>query len=256
MPVFNRYARYYDLLYQDKDYQGEADYIYSLIDRFAPNSSSVLELGCGTGKHALLMAEKGFKVHGVDLSSEMIERARQRAAKEGCTTAIFEQGDVRNMRLAGDAQLDAVISLFHVVSYQIKNQDVMDMFNTAAEHLRPGGIFLFDCWYGPAVLSDPPVVRVKRLQDKAITVIRIAEPKMNPRDNVVDVHYTVQIVDRASQVSEEIHEVHHMRYFFEPELKLMLQNAGMQMICSMEWMSGREPGLDTWGVCFIAQKPE
>ena len=60
MRVFDDYALYYDLLYQGKDYKGEADYIYSLIEQFSLGGSSVLELGCGTAKHALWLAEKGL----------------------------------------------------------------------------------------------------------------------------------------------------------------------------------------------------
>ena len=64
--VFDEYARYYDRLYRDKDYQAEADYVAGLIQRFNPNAHSILELGSGTGIHAALLAEKGFTVHGSD----------------------------------------------------------------------------------------------------------------------------------------------------------------------------------------------
>jgi len=66
--VFSDYARYYDLLYHDKDYASDAEYVAGLIHKFHPAASSILELGSGTGKHALLLARKGFEVHGVELS--------------------------------------------------------------------------------------------------------------------------------------------------------------------------------------------
>ena len=74
--VFDEYARYYDLLYQDKDYQAEADYVAGLIRRFHPEARSILELGSGTGIHASLLAKKGFTVHGVERSPEMLARSR------------------------------------------------------------------------------------------------------------------------------------------------------------------------------------
>ena len=57
------------------------------------------------------------------------------------------------------------------------------MFNTstAAKHLKPNGVFIFDFWYGPGVLTDPPVVRLKRLENEEIEVLRIAEPVMHPK---------------------------------------------------------------------------
>ena len=56
---FNKIANYYDLIYQDKNYLKEVEYIKNLIAEFADNKESILELGCGTGKHASLLAEEG-----------------------------------------------------------------------------------------------------------------------------------------------------------------------------------------------------
>ncbi|WP_341999478.1 hypothetical protein [Chlorogloeopsis sp. ULAP02] len=66
MSVFGNYARYYDLLYRDKDYVGEALFIRRLIQNHAPEAQDILELGCGTGNHAVLLAKEGYKVHGVE----------------------------------------------------------------------------------------------------------------------------------------------------------------------------------------------
>ena len=72
MTVFGNYAHYYDLLYQDKNYVGETQFIHKLIQTHAPNAKNILELGCGTANHALLLAKEGYQVHGVDMSQEMI----------------------------------------------------------------------------------------------------------------------------------------------------------------------------------------
>jgi len=247
MKVFGNYASYYNLLYQDKDYQGEAGYIYSLIDRYAPDSVSVLELGCGTGRHALLLAEKGLEVHGIDMSHDMLAEAREQAS--AVSDDIFgrislAQGDVRTWRC--DQRFDVALSLFHVMSYQTTNQDLYDAFSTASTHLKSEGVFIFDCWYGPAVLAERPEVRVKRLENDEIQVIRIAEPDLFPNGNYVDVNYHVFVRDKATDEVTEIREKHSMRYLFYPEVE--------KLLAAEEWMSGREPGLDTWGVCFVAQK--
>ena len=73
-----------------------------------------------------------------------------------------------------------MIALFHVLSYQTSNADAQAMFETAATHIETGGIFLFDCWYGPAVLTDRPETRVKRAEDDTVEIIRIAESVMFP----------------------------------------------------------------------------
>jgi len=72
MSVFNKYSRYYNLLYRDKDYAGEADYVHELIRKYSPDAKSLLDLGCGTGRHAFPLAKKGYSVTGVDISEEML----------------------------------------------------------------------------------------------------------------------------------------------------------------------------------------
>jgi SAM-dependent methyltransferase len=260
--IFNNYARYYDLLYQDKDYSAEAQFIDRLIQSQAPNTSAILELGCGTGNHALLLATAGYCVSGVDLSAEMLEYAQarcDRAQPELAARLQFSKGDLRQVRLVGEAsqnenlKFDAILALFHVISYQTTNEDLLAAFTTAKIHLKPGGIFIFDVWYGPAVLSDPPTTRIKRLEDRSIQVTRIAEPIMYPNENLVDVNYQVFIKDKTSGTIDELKETHRMRYLFRTELELLLSQLQMQIVEEREWLTSHQPGLKTWGVYFIVR---
>ena len=253
---FGAYARYYDLLYRDKDYPAEARYVHGLIQRYVPGAGSILELGCGTGAHASEFAELGYEVHGVDASEGMLERARERQVSltpEAAARLTFSAGDVRSFR-AG-RRFDAVTGLFHVVSYQVNDEDLAGTFATAAAHLAPRGIFLFDCWYGPAVLADPPVVRVKRLEDANTRVLRIAEPTMCFDENVTEVDYQVQVTDLASGRTEEIRERHRLRYLFESELKRYLQVAGLEPVHLSKWMSDEAASAETWNVVMVGRAP-
>lgn len=269
MTVFGKYSSYYSLLYKDKDYAGEVEYIHNLIQKCSPDAKSVLDLGCGTGRHDLLLAKKGYDVTGVDMSEEMLAVAKANAKTKIKTsnsiaqsqslsqsdslisTVSFTHGDVRTIRLG--KTFDVVISLFHVMSYQTTDEDLKAAFATAKAHLKLGGVFIFDCWYGPAVLTDRPTVRVKRLEDEDIFVTRIAEPVMHPNENIVDVNYHVFIRDKASDRVDEIKENHRMRYLFKPEIGRMLKLEGLELIRCEEWMSGKEPGFDTWGVSFVVR---
>jgi len=251
MMVFGNYARYYDLLYRDKDYEAEANYIHDLIQRHAPKSNSILELGCGTGRHAALLAQKGYAIHGVDMSESMLAEAEQRRtqlAQEVSERLSFSLGDIRKVRV--ERTFDVVASLFHVISYQTTNEDLAAAFATARAHLKPGGLFVFDCWYGPAVLTDRPEVRAKKLEDEKIQVTRIAVPEIYPNENRVDVNYQLFIRDKVTREVEEVQESHNMRYLFSPEVAKLLSDNGMKPVFSCEWMTDREPGLTTWGVCF------
>lgn len=250
-PVFDAYAAYYDLLYKDKDYAGEAEYVHQLIQRHRPGAKSILELGSGTGRHARLLAEKGYSVHGVERSPEMLKRAHEEAHRNELDSVVsFSQGDIRTATV--DEKFDIVISLFHVISYLPTNDDVRAAFANAKKNMAEGGIFIFDVWYGPAVAENPPSVRVKRMSDDQTRVIRICEPKWKPNENRVDVHYQLFIVKKGSGLTEGHEETHVMRYFYLPELQLFLEGIGLRLLDAEAWMTGEVPSRKTWGVCIIA----
>jgi SAM-dependent methyltransferase len=248
---FGSYSKYYNLLYADKDYAGEARYVHRLIQKYRPGARSILNLGCGTGNHDFEFSRLGYEVVGVDLSADMLAVAASRLSSLGTTSAPLEflHGDIRGLSL--ERTFDVVVSLFHVMSYQTTNDDLQSAFGTASRHLKPEGLFLFDCWYGPAVLTDPPVVRIKRLEDDQIKVLRIAEPVMHHNRNVVDVNYQICFSDKVTGTSEELTELHSMRYFFMPEVAGYCGESGLRILQAEEWLSGREPGNGTWSVCFV-----
>ena len=253
-PVFDAYAAYYDLLYRDKDYAGEADWVDALIRRHRPGASRMLELGCGTGGHALHMSAQGYKVTGADISAKMVDIACGRL-NSGAQTAAqprFLVGDMRTMRLG--ETFDVVVSLFHVMSYQTSNSDLISAMSTAAAHLEPGGLFVFDAWHGPGVLSEKPQVRVHRLEGDGLKVTRIAEPVHHHNLNRVDVHYEV-ILERNAVV-ERVRECHQMRYLFAPEVDLLLSLAGLRLCATLGWRSDAPPDERSWHACFVAMKSE
>jgi SAM-dependent methyltransferase len=247
-PVFNSYSRYYNLLYSDKDYRSEAGYIHNLIQTYNPDTKTVLELGCGTGIHAQFLSHAGYKVHGIDISQTMIELALLKANEN----ISFELGDVRTYQ--NNRKYDVIISLFHVASYQTTNEDFKQYLQTAARHLEKGGMFIFDFWYGPAVLTDRPVQRKKVMEDSETKVTRFSNPEMFANENLCKVHFDVMVLDKLSKQTYEIKETHPMRYFFLPELDYMLSNSGFQIQKAFKWMSNEIPGFNSWNVVIIADK--
>lgn len=253
MTCFADYARYYNLLYRDKDYAGEVQFVHQLIQRYRPGAKTILNLGCGTGRHDFEFARLGYTVTGIDISPEMLEVAGKRLAayNDQNTNLMFIEDDIRTARL--HKKFDVVVSLFHVMGYQATNDDLQAAFTTAKTHLESGGLFLFDCWYGPAVLTDLPAVRIKRLADDDIEVLRIAEPAMRYNENIVMVHYLVLIIDRLTGAVQRIAETHRMRYLFMPEVVHHLQMQRMCTIKAEEWLTGNEPSPNTWSVLFCAE---
>jgi SAM-dependent methyltransferase len=252
--IFKSYAQYYDLLYKDKDYLKETDYLIERINTFNPDTKTILELGCGTGRHAELLTTHGYKVDGIDQSADMISFATQRLE---ASTSVKNQisyfvGDIRSFR--SGTKYDAVLSLFHVMSYQTNDSDIQESLNTVNDHLSPGGILIFDCWYGPAVLADKPNIRLKSYEDSSMLIERKSIPKLLTDKNQVEVKFLVTVTDKISGQTEQFDEIHNMRYFFDPEIESFIHESNMELIHKEEWITGNPPDEKSWYVTYIAKK--
>jgi SAM-dependent methyltransferase len=248
---FADYARYYDLLYRDKDYAGEAAYVARTLCAAAPNARSVLELGSGTGRHGRLLVAMGFDVFGIERSPDMAASA-EAVTTTGAGSFSCAVGDARTAQL--ERRFDAVIALFHVASYQTTDADLQAMFATASRHLLPAGVFLFDVWHGPAVLAQRPERRVKRVADTALEVIRTAMPRLDVERHTVNVTYDVECRDRQSGAVVRFSEDHLVRYLFPNEIGQLATGAGMRTIKSEELVTGRTPSAATWSVAYLLRK--
>ncbi len=249
---FELYSQYYDLLYKDKDYRSEASFILKQLRL----TTSLFELGCGTGQHAIEFAKIGIQVQGVDLSRSMLKMATDKLSK-------LEQTVRSKIKLFyGDAtrfnfkkKYSAGISLFHVASYQTSNQSFINYLMTAHRNLKKSGRFVFDFWYGPAVLLIRPEKRKKILENKDIKITRFANPILKPQSNIVEVHYKLKIYDKKTKAVYFNHETHKMRYFFLPELEHTISALGFNIIKINNWMSNRQIDESNWtGYAVIEKK--
>lgn len=252
MDLFKDYAAYYDMLYHDKNYHGEIDYIVRLLQQHAPAARMILELGCGTGTHALMLAGRGYTIHGIDLSDEMIERAREKVSHAQIKNVSFSQGDMRS--ITSNTTYDAVLALFHVMSYQTTDVDIHASFKSVAHALKPGGLFIFDFWFGPAVIHLSPEVRIKRVDHGEIALTRIAEPTHYPEKKSIDVYYTLFAEHKNYSTMSSCKEKHSMRYFFEQEIIALCDEYGLDIIVFEEWMSSNVLDKTSWNACVVSKK--
>lgn len=256
MPVFADYARYYNLLYQDKDYAGETVFVLNVLRAHGCTPKAVLDLGCGTGRHAVEMAKQGVCVTGVDMSETMLFMGQEIITNlEPSAFSVplpeLRQDDVRTVRLG--RKFDAVICLFHVMSYQNCEEDALALFTTAKKHLKHGGLFLFDFWHGLGVLADPPVRREKQWEDSEVGVTRIASPVHRADEHIVEVHYSMTVQDKEKGDTSSFFETHMMRYWFLPELRQVAEEAGMRILAEGGWMHSAPPAPGDWSAWMLAR---
>lgn len=224
MDVFHDYAGYYDDLYEDKDYLKECIFIKNVLEKYSDQSvKSLLDLGCGTGSHALHFAEMGYDVTGVDLSEEMLNIARQ---KNNININFIRQ-DIKNLNL--EQKYDAAVAMFAVMGYQTTNENFEKALKSVHKHLNKGGLLIFDVWFGPTVLTNKPEKRMKIMEVGRKKVIRCAIPDLDISQQTVTVKYHIlEILEKT--ILKEFEESHIMRFFFYQELIYFLNKSGFSII--------------------------
>lgn len=244
---FNDYSNYYDLLYKDKNYLKEVNYINKLLKNFySKKKLNILEFGSGTGKHGSLLAKDGHKVHGIELSHKMISKSY---STKGFTC---QQGDITKIKIS--RSFDAILSLFHVLNYQITDKQINSVFSNAFRHLHSKGIFIFDFWYTPAVIAMKPSIKIKRVFNKKIEITRIAEPHIYDDKNRVDVKFNIFVKNLITGKIKKFIEIHKLRHFNLQEIKNFCDKHNFKLIKSEEFVSGSRLSKSTWGACVVLRK--
>lgn len=241
------YAAAYDALYEEKDYDAECDLVERVFAQYGDGEfHALLDLGCGTGNHAVPLARRGYEVIGVDRAEAMLDLAREKAGDD----ASYLLGDIRDLRLG--RAFDAVLVLFAVLGYQHADEDVLAALRTARAHLRPGGLLLFDVWYGPAVMREKPEHRERTVESEAGRIVRSSDGRLDLEQNICTVDFRVRRFEGDELVSET-EEAHEMRYFFADELERLLADTGLKLLRLGAFPDiDAEPDDTTWNVLAVA----
>ena len=246
LKTFKSYSKHYDLIYRKKNYKKEVDYIVKLLKKFKFDQKELLEFGSGTGNHAEFFVKKGYKVHGIEKSKDMI------ALSKKINGFTCQHGDICKIKLK--KKYDIVLSLFYVINYQINKKNLDDFFKNARYHLKPKSILGFDFWYTPAVNFQKPKIRLNEFKNKNLRIIKLAEPEIIKQKNTVDVKYTIIMNNFLKQTTEVMRENHRIKHFSLNDLEKIFKKYKFRCINLKELISNKKPSKNTWGVFCLLQK--
>lgn len=223
--LYRRFAAYYDFIYHDLvDYEGDVDFLEAVFRRGTRSPPrAILDLGCGTGNHALPLAARGYDVTGIDASPDQLAVAR-RKAREAHLAARFVRDDMRSFRLA--RTVDAAVCMFGAFGYLRSAADLALFLRSVRQHLRPHGLFVFEFWHTPAV---QPQQGWFQKAGPEYELIRLSESRFDKRSHVLSLEFRF-FVFRSRKLLDRFDEMHRVRTYTIPEMRALLRRGGFELL--------------------------
>lgn len=214
------HARHYDLIYASKPYADEARFVHELL---GGGPGRLLDVACGSGRHAVEFAKLGWEVSGVDYSADLLERARAERAE-----IEFHQQDMRQLDVPGEP-FDAITCLFDSIGYPQDNDGIVAALAGMRRHLASGGRVAVEFLHAPAMLAHADPVRVRRweLPDGG-SLLRVSETDIDP--TAMTMHVSYELVElRADGRYARGEERQSNRFFAVEELRALMELAGLRV---------------------------
>lgn len=215
--MFSNSVELYDLIYSRfKDYEAEALRVAQLLRQTAPGARTILDVACGTGEHARILAGKyGFEVDGLDIEPGFVEQARRKHPG-----GRFFQGDLTSFDLG--RRYDVVTCLFSSIGYARTLDRVTDALRCFARHLGAGGVVLVEPWFTPDVWNAGRV-DCNTASAPGMEVVRMSHAAVRDSLSILMLDY---LIGTASGI-EHRREIHELGLFETDELLSCFDRAGL-----------------------------
>lgn len=246
-----QHAEYYDIFYAEKPYAAEAAFVHACLQRHAGEGTRrLLELACGTGRHARALEALGYQIVATDYSADLLAVARRKAAETG-SQVEFHLQDMRSLDVPG-APFEAAYCLFDSIGYVQTNSAIRQVLAGVHRHLRPGGLFVFEFWHAAAMLRGYEPQRQRSWTHGDTHIQRISRTRLDVPRQLAEVSY--EIVAEGSDGRVELNETQVNRYFLVEEMAAFLEASGFD---PLEFLPAYTEGAideDTWHILAVARK--
>lgn len=244
-------ATYYDLIFTHKNYKKEVDFIKKMC--YCKDTNLVLDVGCGTGTHSILLAEEEETnfVLGIDESKNMIK-----VASEKCPTSTKIKFVSQPLGDVPETNFDVIISMFNVINHISSLEDIREFFREVSKRLDRKGSFIFDCWNGAATLRDPPSrERRSRLSTDKMSIITTCTPEINFMESQITMNNEIEIFKSGVVVDSFDYSLKHT--IWTPKtIEDLLRSAGFKHIRINKHFIDEPASSDDYKLVYICKLEE
>lgn len=222
MDSYSELADCYDLFMDETPYDSWLEFILEKFNKYNVPKELVLDLGCGTGTLTEMLAEQGYDMIGVDLSSEMLGKAIKKRDISGKDILYLCQ-DMREFELYGTVR--AIVSVCDSINYILEDEDVIQTFKLVNNYLDPDGIFIFDF---NTVYKYAEVIGDATIAENREDYSFIWENYYHEDEHINE--YDVTIFAREGELFRKSMETHYQRGYTEKEMISFIEAAGMVVL--------------------------
>ena len=244
-------AEYYDLMRQYRDYDSECEFADNIIQKRYPNAKNVLDIFCGTGEHAIRMAQRGYTVTGIDASQDMINVAKEKTNRAG-VSINYQCTDINNLKSAN--KYDAAYCLGYTFLYMLTHADALDFFKVIHNALTPEGVFLLDFINGWSLIKE--FTQDKYFyQNEKVKISQFEQPTLNKHERLVHIEYCY-LIDYSDGNVKTIFTEEDLRIFFDDEVQTLMNMGGFKKVQSFNGytMDNKESDDIPYIVTVVGQK--
>lgn len=248
----NLFYQYYDTLFKDKDYPQETEMVFNLCQKFGvKNPQKILEIGCGSGNHTVLLSQRVKQIVACDIDEQMVNLARQKISKLKLGNILLKKGSLEKL---ADKNFDLIVALFNVVTYLPNFKALQNFMKAAYDKLNPNGLIIFDLWNGMAALLDPPKIKISEISLNGKKVRSKLIPKLDFFNQFVQLNYQLTVY-KGSKVEKKDSFLINQTLWTPMQIQDALEGAGFKtLFCSPLLKPNSKANLKDWKIMFGAKK--
>jgi SAM-dependent methyltransferase len=232
----------------------ECDFLENVFEKFCQEKPiDILDIGCGTGNHSIVLADRNYRMVGIDQSKNMIEEAIRKS--QHTKNVLFKVQNMKKIRFS--KKFDCAFCLFNSFGYLTDETDLIQFFSSLHKSLKPNSMFIVEFWNIASIKSSSYKNWTKRENDSLI-LYRLEETQVELETNVLESKKEFIILNNK-EVVDNFKETHRLRCYSFFEMQELLENNSFQFIAFFDFGSKHrsnfeKPNEKTLRVIAIAKK--
>lgn len=245
---YNNFAKVYDLLMEDVSYDEWVSYIQSIFLKNNLSPKTILDLACGTGNMTSKLYKQGYDVIGVDISSDMLSVAKEKALDEKENILYLNQ-DMREFELYGT--IDCVVCLFDSLNYILEEVEILEVFKLVNNYLNPNGLFVFDInteYKFKEVLSD------NTYSDTNDSMVCVWENFFDEDQKINEYYANFFIKNENDKFYERFEEYHYERAYNVSTIMNLIEKSGLEILDIYDAFTFKKPNEKSERIYFVTRE--